>query len=337
VFDLREAPEGSPLPEIRGTRLERLSAQRFRIVVDKRETSTAEVIREVVNRIAILISRSRTRYRGGRRPHLQENAALRKSEEHGRDPALRGVRADGVLNLLAYRARYFVGILTYFFNATVWYYIWRALFSEGGAERLGGFTFPQMLTYVATGWILRSFYFNEVDRDIANQVTEGRLAMQLIKPVDFQLLTLAGPARAFRGALRGRSRSSSSSCSSSLRRPSRRPRLRLRGSSAPRGDAQLLRAHRDPHEIDIGFLRAKYLVLSCSLLIPPPFFPEWMRSVLAWLPFPHMNYTPGRLPRPVTDARRSCARDAGRVGRDPVPPGTAPWTTSQKRIVLQGG
>ena len=53
------------------------------------------------------------------------------------------------LNILAYRARYFVGILTYFFNATVWYYIWRALFHEKGeGATLGGFTFSQMLTYV---------------------------------------------------------------------------------------------------------------------------------------------------------------------------------------------
>ena len=96
------------------------------------------------------------------------------------------------LNLLAYRARYFVGILTYFFNATVWYYIWRALFHEKGAgATLGGFTFPQMLTYVTTGWALRSFYFNEVDREIASQVREGRLAMTLIKPIDVQAMTLS--------------------------------------------------------------------------------------------------------------------------------------------------
>ena len=96
------------------------------------------------------------------------------------------------LNILAYRTRYFVGVLTYFFNATVWYYIWRALFHEkGDGATLGGFTFPQMLTYVATGWALRSFYFNEVDRDLASQVREGRLAMTLIKPVDVQAMTLS--------------------------------------------------------------------------------------------------------------------------------------------------
>jgi ABC-2 type transport system permease protein len=96
------------------------------------------------------------------------------------------------LNLLAYRARYFVGVLSYLFNVTVWYYIWKALFSQSPpGARMGGFTFPQMLTYVATGWILRSFYFNEVDRDIASQVQEGRLAMALVKPIDFQAMTLS--------------------------------------------------------------------------------------------------------------------------------------------------
>jgi ABC-2 type transport system permease protein len=108
------------------------------------------------------------------------------------------------LNLLAYRARYVVGILTYFFNVSVWYFVWRALFAQAPAGgTIGGFTFPQMLTYVATGWVLRSFYFNEVDRDIASQVQEGRLAMALVKPVDFQAMTMAQTLgeSAFRGLL----------------------------------------------------------------------------------------------------------------------------------------
>src|SRR6185369_10626960 len=47
----------------------------------------------------------------------------------------------------------------------------------------------------------------------------------------------------------------------------------------------------------LGFLRAKYLVLELlsGLIIPPTLFPASVRPVLAWLPFQHMNYTPGRI------------------------------------------
>ena len=34
----------------------------------------------------------------------------------------------GFLNMLAYRARYYVGVLTYLFNVSVYYFIWRAVY-----------------------------------------------------------------------------------------------------------------------------------------------------------------------------------------------------------------
>ncbi len=60
-----------------------------------------------------------------------------------------------------------------------------------------------MITYVAVGWAIRSFYFNEIDRDLATQVQEGRLAMSLIRPVDFQTVMIADAAgqSAFRAVL----------------------------------------------------------------------------------------------------------------------------------------
>src|SRR5262245_38303484 len=107
----------------------------------------------------------------------------------------------GFLNMLAYRARYYVGVLTYLFNVAVYYFIWRAVFRDSPA--VVGLSLPQMITYVAVGWTIRSFYFNEIDRDLAAQVQEGRLAMNLIRPVDFQTVMIADAAgqSAFRAVL----------------------------------------------------------------------------------------------------------------------------------------
>jgi len=254
------------------------------------------------------------------------------------------------LNLLAYRARYFVGILTYFFNATVWYYIWRALFHErGDGATLGGFTFPQMLTYVTTGWALRSFYFNEVDREIASQVREGRLAMNLIKPVDIQAMTLSQALgeSAFRlvlftipiGVLLG------------LVYPILPPAgpaalglYLLSGllSALLVGSINFcvgLIAIRTTSIL--GVLRAKYLVLELlsGLLVPVAFFPEPVRKVLVWLPFLHMNDTPGRIWLGLAtgaDAARALALQAGWtllllfLGR-------VLWNATARRIEVQGG
>ena len=115
-------------------------------------------------------------------------------------PALSFTRI-GFLNMLAYRARYYVGVLTYLFNVAVYYFIWRAVFQH--SPTVVGLTLTEMMTYVAVGWTIRSFYFNEIDRDIAAQVQEGRLAMNLIRPVDFQTVMVfdAAGQSAFRAVL----------------------------------------------------------------------------------------------------------------------------------------
>jgi len=83
----------------------------------------------------------------------------------------------GFVNTLAYRLRYYTGIVTYFIYVTVYYFIWKAIYAR--SSTIAGFDFSHILTYIAVGWIIRSFYFNNVDQDMANQVIEGKLAMRL--------------------------------------------------------------------------------------------------------------------------------------------------------------
>ncbi len=98
----------------------------------------------------------------------------------------------GFANILAFRLRYYTGVLTYVFNVTVYYFIWRAVYAPAaaiGASQTGslaGFSLPQMLTYVSVGWIMRSFYWNTIDQEMAYEVLDGKIAMELIKPVSVQ-------------------------------------------------------------------------------------------------------------------------------------------------------
>ena len=41
----------------------------------------------------------------------------------------------GFVNILAFRLRYFTGIITYFLNVTVYYFIWSAVYSGGHVHR----------------------------------------------------------------------------------------------------------------------------------------------------------------------------------------------------------
>ena len=95
----------------------------------------------------------------------------------------------GFVNTIAYRLRYYTGIVTYFLYVSVYYFIWKAIYEHSAS--IEGFDFSHLLTYVAVGWIIRSFYYNNIDQDIAAQVLEGKLAMDLIKPVNPQWMYIA--------------------------------------------------------------------------------------------------------------------------------------------------
>ncbi|MBX7244674.1 MAG: ABC-2 family transporter protein [Candidatus Sumerlaeaceae bacterium] len=88
------------------------------------------------------------------------------------------------LNIFAYRARYYVGIITYLIYIAIYYYIWKAIYAN--AAQIDSFSLADMTTYVAIGWISRSFFFNNLDRDMEQKVVDGSLSMDLLKPVDFQ-------------------------------------------------------------------------------------------------------------------------------------------------------
>src|ERR1700732_4149034 len=95
----------------------------------------------------------------------------------------------GFVNILAFRLRYYTGIITYLINVSVYFFIWRAVFANATGS-IAGFSLSQILTYVSVGWILRSFYWNTIDQEMAYEVIDGKIAMDLIKPVSVQWMWL---------------------------------------------------------------------------------------------------------------------------------------------------
>jgi ABC-2 type transport system permease protein len=97
------------------------------------------------------------------------------------------------LKMLAYRLRYYTGVVTYLVFVAGNTFLFRAVYSgfPEGAE-IGGFDARSIVTYIAIAWIGRSLTFNNIDREIAMQVTEGNIAQNLMKPIDFQTMTYFG-------------------------------------------------------------------------------------------------------------------------------------------------
>ena len=206
----------------------------------------------------------------------------------------------GFVNTLAYRLRYYTGIVTYLIYVTVYYFIWKAIYTHSSS--LEGFDFSHMLTYIAVGWIIRSFYFNNIDQDMAYAVAEGKLAMDLIKPVNPQLMYVAqalGESLFRLGML-----TVPTALILLLVYPIRRPAslthflgffasamlsfFIVAGINFAVGTFAIrLRSI-------LGLLRAKYFLLELfsGLLIPISFFPRVVQDIFSVLPFQYVSYIP---------------------------------------------
>ncbi|WP_044895147.1 ABC transporter permease [Bacillus alveayuensis] len=87
------------------------------------------------------------------------------------------------LMMLAYRTNYYSGILIYSINIGAYYFLWSAIY--GDKPSIQGMSALQMTTYVAVAWMARAFYFNNIDREIAMEIKEGKVATELIRPYSY--------------------------------------------------------------------------------------------------------------------------------------------------------
>ncbi|HEY6290374.1 MAG TPA: ABC-2 family transporter protein [Terriglobia bacterium] len=253
----------------------------------------------------------------------------------------------GFVNTLAYRVRYYTGIVTYFIYVSIYYFIWKAIFAHG--DRIAGFDFSQILTYVAVGWIIRSFYFNNIDQEMAQQVLEGKLAMDLIKPVNVQSMYVAQAfgESIFRLALL----TAPTAVLLLVLYPLRRPQslgsfaafflsvifsfFIVAGINFAVGTLAIRL------KSILGLLRAKYFLLELfsGLLLPISFFPHAFQVILAALPFQYISYVPVLLYLGKIQGlgiARALALQLFWVAAM-IALGHAMWSWSARRITIQGG
>jgi ABC-2 type transport system permease protein len=227
----------------------------------------------------------------GRRPSLSMGKVVRLYWAFAR---------VGFVNTLAYRLRYFTGIVTYFIYVSVYYFIWKAIYEH--SVSIEGFDFAHLLTYIGVGWIIRSFYFNNIDQDLAYQVMEGRLAMDLIKPVNIQMMYVARAAgeSVFRLALLTIPTAVVLFLVYPLRLPAS---LGHAGAFLVSVSLSFLIVAAINFAVGtfalrlqsiLGLLRAKFFLLELfsGLLLPMSFFPHVVQKILDLLPFQYISYVP---------------------------------------------
>jgi ABC-2 type transport system permease protein len=258
------------------------------------------------------------------------------------------------LEFLAYRLRYYTGVITYLIFVAGNYYLYGALFASRAAEApgpvtLGGLTAREMITYVGLSWIGRSFYFNNIDRELSGQIREGQVAMLLIKPVHaqtmltfralgeaaFRLLMFTVPIILVVGPL------------FRLQAP---PRPGLYGWTLLSFVLALLVNTQLNFLVGclafylkniLGVIRAKMVMMEflTGVLVPFTFFPDWAQKAMSWLPFQAISWIPVTtyLGRRTGDALIAglLVQAAWAVGL--LLAGRWLWNRSVRHVTLQGG
>ncbi|UFJ41289.1 ABC-2 family transporter protein [Brevibacillus humidisoli] len=207
------------------------------------------------------------------------------------------------LTLLAYRVNYYSGIIIYGINIGAYYFLWNAIYS--GQQTLAGMSVEQMTVYVSIAWMSRAFYFNNIDFEIAQDVREGKVAIEMIRP--YRYLSVKTAQALGEGLFRLLFFAVPGMVMVSLFLPlTFPPTVEVWGIYA----VSLLLAFIINTEINLltgvitffffrndGMMRAKRVIvdLLSGLILPISFFPGWAQAVMNWLPFQAINYYPSMI------------------------------------------
>ncbi len=204
------------------------------------------------------------------------------------------------LTMLAYRVNYYSGIIIYGINIGAYYFLWGAIY--GGQQQLGGLSVEQMTAYVAISWMSRAFYFNNIDMEIAQEVREGKVAIEMIRPYNY--LSVKTAQALGEGIFRLLFFAAPGILLVSLFIPFRFPNSLEAGSLYL---VSLIFAFIINTQLNLltglfafflfrneGMMRAKRVIvdLLSGLILPISFFPGWAQTVMSYLPFQAINYYP---------------------------------------------
>lgn len=87
---------------------------------------------------------------------------------------------------LAYKGTFYLTLLCKILSVFVSYYLWKAIFDSSSYGRIGGFTRAEMVTYIFMSFVCSNVVNISMTTKIGNDVTDGSIAMNLIKPISYK-------------------------------------------------------------------------------------------------------------------------------------------------------
>jgi ABC-2 type transport system permease protein len=92
-------------------------------------------------------------------------------------------------NVVAYRFTYFISLLGSLIFIIAMFYLWKAIFDN--RETLSGFSWNEMKAYIFVTFLTNSLISWYSETRISRRIISGDVAMDLLKPLDFQKARVA--------------------------------------------------------------------------------------------------------------------------------------------------
>jgi ABC-2 type transport system permease protein len=245
----------------------------------------------------------------------------------------------------AYRFDYLVMILNGFLYVFIFTSLWKTVFAASGGG-FGGFTTAGIISYTVVAMVIR-ISFSMDDTIIPGRVRDGSVAVDLIRPVSFQMMNLAQCVgySAFHLTARGLPILLVSALMFDLHAPLR---------SLPASAVSLVLSYLLLFMLNFTvsllsfwfvevfpFILLKYALINLLAggLVPMDFFPDFIRPVMALLPFQHIFYSPAI----IITGRVAPEQAVGIIAVQAlwvagfVVLSAVMWRAASNKLVIQGG
>ncbi len=211
----------------------------------------------------------------------------------------------GIQSVIAYRMNFIgfvIGGLVYCF---VMYYLWNAVFLSSGSDTFMGFSMTDMVVYLFLSNATGEITFSSVSTDIGEEIRDGSISMRLIKPVNTDMSYFATEIGG--SIIRFVVFALPVTIGIEIYRYCMLGRIMFEPVNFLLYLLSALLAYIISFRVNlcfgfvafyvknlwgIGILKNSIVNFLSGSLIPLAFMPEWMKTILEYMPFSSMNYTP---------------------------------------------
>lgn len=96
----------------------------------------------------------------------------------------------GVMLAAQYRVNFIFFILGDVLMCFINYFLWKAVFSSGGAQTFMGFSETDMVSYIFISFLTSTLAYSDGSYAVGEEIKDGSIAMRMIKPIRFDLAFL---------------------------------------------------------------------------------------------------------------------------------------------------